>query len=126
MKDGRGEKAVMKIESIKEERVDVSGIDWNYFTQEDEVEFEIGKEKKLALTNWSQTTYYGHPAIQFDVLIEDEKPVKKRLITKSRRLIRQLKPLISQAFGDGRNEINVMITRFGRGYETDYLVRELK
>ena len=116
----------MKIESIKEERVDVSGIDWNYFTQEDEVEFEIGKEKKLALTNWTQTTYYGQKAIQFDVLIEDEKPVKKRLITKSRRLIRQLKPLISQAFGDGINEINVMITRFGRGYETDYLVRELK
>ena len=122
----RGKSEVIQIEAIKEERVDTSGVDWNFFTQENEVELPNGVEKRLALTNWSQTEHYGSPAIRFDVIVEDEKEVNKYLTTKSRRLIKKLKPLIDRAFAQGKHEIHVSLMRFGSGYDTDYLVRELK
>ena len=59
--------------AIKEERVDGSGIDWNHFTPEDEVQFQNDQEKKLNLANGSQTTLYGEPAIRFEITKEDGK-----------------------------------------------------
>ena len=111
---------------IKEERVDLSGINWKHFTREDEIQLKPDVEKKLTLTNWSQTTLYGEPAIRFDVTNEDGEAVKKTLTTKSRRLIRRLKPLTINAFSSGRHEIHVQITRTGEGYDTDYQVVEMR
>ncbi len=112
-------------EPIKEERIDLSGINWKQFTNEDEIQFEDNKEKKLTLTNWSQTILYGKPAIRFEVTREDGKEVKKTLTTKSKRLIRQLKPLMIEAFSEEKNEIRVSIRRTGTGYDTNYTVKEL-
>lgn len=112
-------------EPIKEERVDLSGINWKQFTNEYEIQFENNTEKKLTLTNWSQTILYGEPAICFEVTREDGKEVKKILTTKSKRLIRQLKPLMIEAFKRGKNEIHVSIRRTGTGYDTNYTVKEL-
>jgi len=109
---------------IKEQRVDASGIDWNHFTNQHEITFENDTPKKLVLTNWQQTSLYGQPAIRFDVTTEDEKQVKKTLTTKSKRLIRQLKPLIQKAFSEGKNDLKVIITRTGTGYDTNYKVEE--
>ena len=111
-------------EPIKEERVALSGINWKQFTNEDEIRFN-NKEKKLTLTNWSQTILYGEPAICFEVTREYGKEVKKNLTTKSKRLIRQLKPLMIEAFSEGKNEIHVSIRRTGTGYDTNYTVKEL-
>ncbi len=112
-------------DTIKEERVDLSGINWKQFTNEDEIQFDNSKEKKLTLANWSQTSLYGEPAIRFAVTTEDGKLVKKTLTTKSKRLIRQLRPLMIEAFSQGQNEICVSITRTGTGYDTQYRVKEI-
>jgi hypothetical protein len=112
-------------DAIKEERVDLSGINWKQFSNEDEIQFEDSKEKKLTLANWSQTSLYGEPAIRFDVIKEDGKAVKKTLTTKSKRLIRQLKPLMIEAFCQVKNELYVSITRTGTGYDTQYRVKEM-
>ena len=110
--------ATNKEEPIKEQRVDLSGIDWKNFINENEVTFETDNPQKLTLTNWSSASLYGEPAIRFDVTSENNKTVKKTLTTKSKRLIRQLKPLLQKAFSLGRGEIHVCITRTGTGYDT--------
>lgn len=114
-----------RIKSIKEARIDLSGINWKHFTKEDDIQFQNDVEKELTLTNWTQVTLYGEPAIRFDVLKEDKTPVKKMLTTKSRRLIRKLKPLMTKAFDKGNPTIEVAITRTGEGYDTDYHVRKV-
>ena len=118
-----GEKPTADEKAIPEEKVDLSGIEWKRFTDEEEVQFVEGEPRSLTLTNWSQTLLYGAPAIRFEVTQEDGKHVKKVLTTKSKRLIRQLKPLMLDAFAEGKQTIRVSIIRTGSGYDTHYTVR---
>lgn len=111
--------------AIPEERVDSSGIEWKHFTNENEVQFVNDQPKRLTLTNWTQTSLYGEPAIRFEVTHEEGVSVKKSLTTRSKRLIRQLKPLMTEAIARGEGILRLAITRTGSGYETDYDVQEL-
>lgn len=65
-------------------------------------------EKKLKLTNWQSGEFFGNqPGISFDVIQEDSKIVKKQFTVTSRRLIRELKPILLKAEEQGKDTIAV-------------------
>ena len=99
-------------------------IDWNKF-QDQYVRIEMGIEKKVKLTNWKGGELFGKPAIIFDVTQEDSKVVEKQLTVTSRRLIRELKPILQDLEQKGQDEVVLSILRTGDGMNTKYTVREL-
>lgn len=98
-------------------------IDWRKFRTE-YVKLEPDTPKKLKLTRWRQTSWLNTPGLKFDVLGEDDQPVRRFFGTTSKRLIRAVKPIIEKADRDGRKEIDLTITRTGDGFSTGYEVQE--
>lgn len=102
---------------------ETSHIQWDRF-ETDFVSMETGVARNLKLSNWQQGTWFDMPGLQFHVLEEDSKPTEKVFRTTSKRLVRELKPIIQKAQKDGRSVISVSITRMGDGLNTTYEVRE--
>ena len=110
----------MKDESAKP----VPGINWGKFRTE-YVRLETGYAKKLKLAKWRQVLWFNSPGLRFDVLEEDSKPVNKIFSTTSKRLIRELKPIVQKAEEQGRTEISVSILKTGEGLNTLYEVKNV-
>ena len=98
-------------------------IEWNKF-QMDYVRLEPGTAKNLKLTNWRQDTIFSKPGLRFDVAEEDSEPVNKVFSTTSKRLIKELQPIILKAEEQGIRIISVTIRKIGEGLDTSYAVEE--
>ena len=107
---------------IKEEKV--TWIDWDRFTSE-YVDLRPGETKKLVLTNWREDNTFERPGIVFDVLEEDDQKVEKTFVTRSRRFLGTLIPILQRAEEAGRKQVAISILRIGEGFETSYVVKEL-
>lgn len=81
-------------------------------------------EKKLKVKKWTAGEWFGKYGISFSVVEEDGKKVNKQFTAVSRRLIRELKPIVQKAEQDARDTIGVAILRTGEGLNTRYLVSE--
>jgi hypothetical protein len=99
-------------------------INWNKFNEQ-YVRLVVGVEKKLKLTKWTAGDFFGKYGINFLVLEEDGNKVEKQFTVISRRLIRELKPIIVKAEEDGKETIAISILRTGEGFNTRYTVKEL-
>lgn len=102
----------------------MEGIDWNRFNNQ-YVKLCAGVEKKLKLTKWSSGEWFGKYGLNFIVLEEDGKKVEKQFTVVSRRLVRELKPILQKAEEEEKETISVSILRAGEGYNTSYTVKEL-
>ena len=110
---------------IKEENV--TGINWNRFAGEF-VDLQPGITKKLVLTKWREDETFERPGIAFTVPEEDDQKVEneKTFVTRSRRLLGKLIPILQKAEDNGKDSVAVSILRIGEGLETSYVVKELK
>lgn len=100
-------------------------IDWSKFKDE-YVRLVAGAEKRLKLTNWTGGEWFGKPGINFDVILEDGKKVtEKHFTVTSRRLIRELKPILLKADEEDRDTLSISILRTGESQNTRYSVHEL-
>lgn len=83
----------------------------------------------LTITGWAmvQREINGKPAIGIKsrVIAENGKETDKELVTTSKRLINQLKPLILSAEKDGRKTVSFRISKSGTGMNTIFFVRGL-
>ena len=98
-------------------------IEWNKF-QMDYVRLKTGIATILKLTNWRQGIYFSKPGLRFDVVEEDSEPVNKIFTTTSKRLIKELQPIIVKAEKQGSRIITVGILKNGEGLDTSYEVEE--
>ena len=99
-------------------------MNWKQFEGEF-VELQPGIVKKLVLAHWKEDHTFERPGIAFDVIEEDEKKVKKIFVTRSRRLLKKLIPLLKEAEEQGKTKITISILRIGEGFDTSYVVKEL-
>lgn len=83
-----------------------------------------GVQKELKLTNWKGSVWLGKTGIVYDVIEEDGVEVKKQFTVISKRLLREMDPVLQKANQEGRTMIHVNIIRMGRGYDTRYSVLE--
>lgn len=97
----------------------MSGIEWNKF-QMDYVRLKPGIVTILKLTNWRQGIYFSKPGLRFDVVEEDSEPVNKIFTTTSKRLIKELQPIIVKAEEQGSKSVSVGIRKKGEGLDTTY------
>lgn len=104
--------------------VQIEWIDWNKFSDQ-YIRLADGTEKKLKLTKWASGQWFGKYGVNFSVIEEDGKKVAKQFTAVSRRLIRELKPILQKAEEEGKDTISVSILRTGDGFNTSYTVREL-
>jgi hypothetical protein len=107
---------------IQEENV--TGINWDRFTTS-YISVEPGTKKKLVLTKWREDNQFERPGIAFTVIQEDDQDVEKTFVTRSRRLLGKLIPMLQKAEESGKSKITVSILRIGEGFETSYVVKEL-
>ena len=98
-------------------------IEWKKF-QMDYVKLKSGIANNLKLTNWRQGTYFSKPGIRFDVVEADSEPVNKIFTTTSKRLIKELQPIIVKAEEQGSKIISITIRKTGEGLDTSYAVEE--
>ena len=101
----------------------MSGIEWNKF-QMDYVRLKTGVATNLKLTNWRQGTYFSKPGLRFDVVERDSVPVNKIFTTTSKRLIKELQPIIVKAEEQGSRILSVTILKNGDGLDTSYEVED--
>ena len=98
-------------------------IEWNKF-QMDYVKLKPGIAKNLKLTNWRQGTWFDKPGLKFDVVEEDSETVNKIFSTTSKRLIRELQPIIVKAEEHSLKTISIIIRKTGEGLDTSYEIEE--
>jgi len=103
----------------------IEKINWKSF-EDRFVRLETDVEKKLKLTKWNGGVWFDKAGIRFDVVEEDGWPVQKIFTITSRRLIRELRPLIVRAEQQKQNVIAVCITRTGEEFGTKYTINSMQ
>jgi len=104
-------------------------VNWDAFDSHF-VKLENDVKKKLVLSTWRNgeakfdEDKAPKPALVFDVLSEDGKPVTKEFKATSTLLINKLKPICIKADDNRQGEIVVSITKVGKGTGTQYVVEE--
>ncbi len=79
---------------------------------------------KLKLSNWQEYVWLNSLGLKFDAVVEDG--TKKKFSTLSKRLIRQLIPIIKKAELMGKGYITVIIEKSGAGLDTRFSVKEVE
>ncbi len=90
------------------------------------VRLSTGAKKVLRVTNWRNGIWFDKQGIGMDIVEEDGERVEKEFTVTSKRLMQEMEPILKQAQKENRKSVLISLLKTGEGFDTQYLVKELK